>query len=618
MKKFKLIIASIHIKNSPQAMPLAGGLLKSMLDSIPEIKNRINTSFTDFYLGMKAESIAEGLCSEHPEIIGFSTYLWNIQIVEEISHIIKNRFPGIILFAGGAEATANPHDLLKKAPFDFVIKGEGELVLLEVIRNFIDNKPYQHIAGVCAGNEADDSEENQWPVADIDSLPSPFLNRVIDLKKYNGVLWELSRGCPFKCSFCFESKGIAGVRQFSLERIRKELDLFESKKVNQIFVLDPTFNRDVKRAKTILRMIQKTAPLIHFTFEVRAEFIDNEMAKLFSMINCSLQIGLQSSLPGVLENVNRKIDPDKFARKISLLNSAGVIFGLDLIYGLPGDTLAGFKQSLDYALNLQPNHLDIFPLAVLPGTALHDQAESFKLNRKEEAPYTVISTPDFSSDDITRAEALKDACDIFYNLGGAAGWMFMILETFDIQPSDFLDDFAKYLLSNNQSNNHTRDNVFITQSSFVKEIFKKNKRTDLFPVMDDIIRFHGALNRSLYAGPHPSRDKTRFNDETGLKLSAGTTLIALNYSFDDLMSVGELTLDEFIARCRPHKTYVIVYNCEGDVKPLIVPDYLFRMLNSLSPKQSLKDIIKNNPSVKKKEINEFIEHAISETIIHTV
>ena len=64
---------------------------------------------------------------------------------------------------------------------------------------------------------------------------------------------------------------MAGVRQYSLERIQKELEFFERKKVKKIFVLDLTFNFDMKRAKKILHMILKTASLIHFTFEIRTD-----------------------------------------------------------------------------------------------------------------------------------------------------------------------------------------------------------------------------------------------------------------------------------------------------------------------------------------------------------
>jgi len=599
-------------------MPLAAGLLKAQLDSIPEIKNTIETSFMDFYIGNTAETIAADIINKSPDMIGFSTYLWNRKVTEETCRIIKNRFPGILIFAGGAEATALPENLLSSAPFDFVIKGEGELALTEVIGKILKNKPYNDSAGVFVKDEIISSEKKQWPVMKLDEIPSPFLTGVIDIEQYPGVLWELSRGCPFKCSFCFESRGVAGVRQFSLERLQKELELFESKKANQVFVLDPTFNRDANRAKKILRMIQKIAPLMHFTFEVRTEFLDEEMAELFAMINCSLQIGLQSAIPEVLCNVNRKIDPDKYSDKISLLNSAGVIFGLDLIYGLPGDTIDGFKHSLNYALTLQPNHLDIFPLAVLPGTSLYDEASSFNMNYLREAPYTLISSPGFTEQDMTTAESLKNSCNIFYNQGGAAGWMFMILETLDIDPSDFLESFMEYPAYKKITAEPSREEITEIQASFVNMLFKKYNKLKLFPVMEDIIMFHGAVNRSLYAGPYTGVRKKSFDENTIFKISSGTVFLTLKYYFDDLMTVGEFTLEEFLDQYHPEKTYITVYNSGGEIKPLITDKNFHKLLQMFTGNLPLKEILKNNSSISRKDIIEFVEHAAAETIIFSV
>jgi radical SAM superfamily enzyme YgiQ (UPF0313 family) len=427
LKKTTLILVSIHIKDSPQAVPLAAASLKAQLDSVPSISRRLNVSFNDYTVDNPADFIAADLCRNIPDMIGFSTYLWNRRLVLDACRIIKEKFPAVILFAGGAEATALPLLLLDCAPFDFVIKGEGEIVLTEAMNRLLKGGTLEDIPGVFLKGAKLNPEKDQQPVMDLNSLPSPYLTGTIDPGRYSGLLWELSRGCPFKCSFCFESRGVAGVRQISADRIRKELEYFEEKKVTQVFVLDPTFNCDMKRAKKILRMILKTAPRIHFTFEIRVEFIDHEIARLFAGMNCSLQIGLESAVPEVLAKVNRTIDTAKFAEKISLLNQAGVIFGLDLIYGLPGDTINGFEKSLNDALRLQPNHLDIFPLAVLPGTALYDQAEAFSLNCLRDVPYTLISSPGFSESGMAQAECLKNACEIFYNRGGAAGWMFMAL-----------------------------------------------------------------------------------------------------------------------------------------------------------------------------------------------
>jgi hypothetical protein len=618
LKKITLKLISIHIKDSTQAVPLAAASIKAQLDSVPSIRQALDVTFHDYYIDNSADFIAEDICRNIPDMIGFSTYLWNRHMVLEICRIIKAKFQAVLLFAGGPEATALPLILLDCAPFDFVIKGEGEIVLTEVMNRLLNSETLEGIPGVFVKDAKANSEKDQQPVMDLNSLPSPYLRGTIDPARYCGLLWELSRGCAFKCGFCFESRGIAGVRQLSLDRIRKELELFEEKKVTQVFVLDPTFNSDIKRAKKILRMILKTAPLIHFTFEIRAEFIDSEIAGLFAGVHCSLQVGLQSANREVLANVNRTIDTVQYAEKIALLNKAGAIFGLDLIYGLPGDTPDGFQQSLNYALSLQPNHLDIFPLAVIPGTALYGHAESFSLNSLQDAPYILISSPGFSEAAVAQAESLKNACEIFYNRGGAAGWLFMALETLNITPSDFLSDFAVHLSSCEQPLELTREEITVMQSSFVKEQFARHNRKNLFPVMEDIIVVHGALNRSLYAGPRAGAGSSKFDDETVFCLSPGTICLSLKYDFDELMTVGELTFEEFLDSYSTQKSYLVVYNCGGAVKTLIIDHTISRLLRSFTGIDSLKAVCGKENIKARKKIYEFLEFAIKEQMIRTI
>jgi len=618
LEKITLKLVSIHLKDCPQAVPLAAASLKAQLDSVPSITNGIDVSFNDYYIDDAEDFISEDLYRNIPDMIGFSTYLWNRHIVLEICRIIKEKFPAVKLFAGGAEATALPLKLLDCAPFDFVIKGEGEIVLTEVMSRLLNGDTLEDIPGVFLKGAKLNSERDQQPVMDLNSLPSPYLTGAMDPCRYSGLLWELSRGCHFKCGFCFESRGVAGVRQFSLERIRKELELFEEKKVNQVFVLDPTFNSDMKRAKKILRMICKTAPLIHFTFEIRVELIDRELAELFASLTCSLQIGLQSAVREVLANVNRTIDTVKYAEKISLLNAAGAVFGLDLIYGLPGDTIDGFKESLNYALRLQPNHLDIFPLAILPGTALYDHAEAFSLNCLKEAPYTLISSPGFSESGMAQAACLKDACEIFYNRGGATGWMFMALETLNRNPADFISDFAAYLSTCEQPLKLTKGEITVMQTSFVKEQFVRNNKKKLFPVMEDIIKVHGALNRSLYAGPRVMAESTNYNGETVFVISPGTISLSLKYDFNELMTVGELTFEEFLNHYHRKKTYLVIYNCGGAVKTLIIDHTLSRLLDSFTGIETLRQVCIKEDIKARRKIYEFLEFAVTEQMIHPI
>ncbi len=134
-------------------------------------------------------------------------------------------------------------------------------------------------------------------------------------------------------------------------------------------------------------MLLGTAPQIHYHIEAKADLLDDETICLLAELQCSVQVGLQSADPKVLSPLQRKLDPQQMIRQLRKLSDAGVTFGLDLIYGLPGDNHQGFRRSLDFALKRQPNQIDIFPLAVLPGTELYEDRDRFGI-AGEEQPLT--------------------------------------------------------------------------------------------------------------------------------------------------------------------------------------------------------------------------------------
>lgn len=428
-----LTLVSMHIEPSSRAVPLATGMLAASLHQAFPVG--VTTHLADYYLGQGVAECAEEVLRQAPDVVGLSMYVWNREPMLSLAAELKMQQPHLVIFAGGPEVTADADGIARHASIDFVLPGEGEEIVVKAMQLLMENCPPGRIG----------DQIQAEPVADLGSLPSPYLTGFLPPDRYPGLLWELSRGCPFRCDFCFESRGSDRVRRFPLERLRAELELFASSGVQQLFVLDPTFNYHPTHAKQLLRMMAEVAPEIHYTIEVRAEFIDEEMAGLFAGINCALQIGLQSADPAVLAKVNRTLDPDDFVERILLLHEAGVVYGFDLIYGLPGDHLQGFLESLDYALGLRPNHLDIFPLAVLPGTRLAETAGQFGLQHQPHAPYTLISSPTFSADDMARAGSIARSCDLFYNRGRAVPWFDLMLDNLEITPEQFFALLADQL-----------------------------------------------------------------------------------------------------------------------------------------------------------------------------
>lgn len=147
-----------------------------------------------------------------------------------------------------------------------------------------------------------------------------------------------------------------------------------------------------------------------------------------------------------------------------------------------------------------------------------------------------------------------------------------------------------------------------------EDVFKENK-DDFFSVIEDIIKINNALNKSLYAGPLVNPDAGIHNDKSIYKLAPGTVTLFLKYDYNDLMSVGELNFEEFLDNYDQQTTCLIIYNCNGVVKSLIITENLITILNSLDGRLSIKNICDNESEDNCIEIREFLDYAVAEQIV---
>jgi len=369
------------------------------------------------------------------------------------------------------------------------------------------------------------------------------------VKPGSSILWEMTRGCPFSCAFCFESKGIRSVRHFTYERIDEELEYLLANQVEEVFILDPTFNMDKKRTVQMLSLLVEKAQDIHFIFELRAELLDAELADLFAELNCSLQIGLQSSNAKVLKAINRRFDPAVFQKKIALLNERGIVFGLDLIIGLPQDSFALFCNSLDFTVACKPSNIDIFALSLLPGTKLADDADTLGIKHDKDSPYTIITTPSFSREDISKALKLKDACDLFYTKGEASMWMHTLCEAAQCTPSTLFSYFATYtdFLKNNRNVDPTEMDIYELQEQFVRDLLKKLKRQKYQGPLLSFMELHQGVAFLRETGENP--------------------IITIGYELDDLAKLDTIHIEKFVAKHPNQKrqTLGIVEHDDGTI-----------------------------------------------------
>ena len=606
-------LVSIHPCPSPQSVPLANAFLKAYA-----LESTASIALIDLFLGQDAASCAAGLANPAPAAVGFSLYVWNRELACKIAAELRHRHPGVKLFCGGPEVTADPGSILALGIFDFVIIGEGEVPFLSLCQNLSAGEDYSRIPGVVTATTA--TPETPPPITSLDALPSPYLTGVIDTHTTPGILWQLSRGCSFTCDFCFDSRGIHGVRHFSLERVELELRHFAATGVTQIFVLDSTFNLNPERAKKILRMIRKYAPNIHFHFEVRNEFIDREMAKLFAQIACSLQIGLQSADQEVLRLVGRSFNKADFSAKVGLLNDSGAVFGFDLIYGLPGDTLEGFRRTLDYALSLYPNHLDIFPLAVLPGTRLASRGTALKLHWDTKPPYILESTDRFSSADMAAAAELTTACDIFYTRGKAVAWFNAIVAVLRLKPSALLQKFSHWLINHRgegtKESDLSDDDIRDMQTLFLRETFNNKKTTRFLPLVLDIVSYHHQYAAALLAPTADSNSDIATPKDlclANVRIAPSALVAHFTYDIEELLECGEPRISWMYDNLAQTGSQAVIYLKDGIVctESLAAP-YILLL-------EKIRDGIDKNhqpeTGLDNDEVHEFIVFALQEGIL---
>ncbi len=476
----KIIFTVIHIENTPPAFPLAAAVLKTAVEQNPQLAGW-STGIRDFYLPAEPDVIASKLTGTGAEVIAFSCYTWNAEAVLQTAALIRKNNPGTIMIAGGSQVTAAPDDFAGSSLFNFIVTGEGEKAVQQILSNLPAEKAEIEKLAVESVNILIHSD-----TADFSSSVSPYPSLLSAKSRYKGVLWEITRGCPYNCSFCYEAGGEKGIRQISPTRIKEELEFFRSLKVKKIWVLDPTFNFKSSEAAEILRLIIETYPDAEYTFEIRVELMTLELCELFSELDCSLQIGLQSTDAEVLKLANRKLDVEKFISNCLMMSDYGLRFGIDLIYGLPGDSIDRFIESVDFAVSAMPNNIDIFPLSILPGTKLSTQTQDFGIQHTGFPDYRITGSETFSAEDLSKADELTAVLDRIYNIERSFIWLGAVCRELDLKPSALLMRMAG-----------TENFRSITTAEFLRNTFLSTGKKQIWQIIRSFIIWSEAAEKAF-------------------------------------------------------------------------------------------------------------------------
>jgi hypothetical protein len=342
-----------------------------------------------------------------PEVIGFSCYLWNIERTLHLCGRIKERMEQCIIVLGGPEITPDNDFLLSHSCFDAGVVGEGEETFSELISAVGGGmRALSGIQGLLVREgDAWTSTSHRKPMQDLDRIPSPYLTGGLGLSLNRSMVMETVRGCPMRCTYCYYHKHLPRVRLFRPERIRAEFSWAVQAGIKDVTIIDPCFGRRPGLMPLLESMAGQGEGRPAFSCELNAEDLRGDLVDALARAGLvHVEIGLQSIREKTLQNVGRFFDREAFIRGVRLLKKAGVRVMTDIMVGLPGDRLEDVKRSIDFVLEEGLcDDLSLYPLGILPGTALRSQAARFGISYQPGPPYLVTKTADMDSDDIREA-----------------------------------------------------------------------------------------------------------------------------------------------------------------------------------------------------------------------
>lgn len=388
------------------------------------------------------ETISTELNKLNPDIVGFSMYIWNYNEILEIVKRLK-----AICVVGGPQVTGIEEELVFNNPqIQFVVTGEGEIVFKELLEYFAGKKSLDTIKGITSRRQKTQPDSF---LIDLKSIPSVYAGI---FKAYPHITWiyyETSRGCPMGCRFCtwsFSKK----MRYLPIENVKEDLKrIFSQENINRLYLCDSSILFNKPRAKEILRYVISNCENKEIIFEFHYEQLDDEIIGLMRRLpNNEYHFGIQTinerALTEMGKAFRREIFEEKYAKMVAGSRRRNTI--VDLIYGLPGDDIEGYKMSINYVFSLPAvNRIITNPLIVLPGSYFYQKREELGIKLKDDKSFIISENSTFSRTDMELARVYSFFISVIYLNSSLVDCINLLAKERNDTPMDVVVEFMRGL-----------------------------------------------------------------------------------------------------------------------------------------------------------------------------
>ncbi len=319
---------------------------------------------------------------ESPDVIGITC--WTIERGQafKTAHVAKRAAPKSVLIMGGPHATAFPEYMFLQAPTDFVVLGEGEETIKELLYTIENDEDALKVKGIVFKRNGKFCTTDPRPfIKDLDTIPLP-LHEQFDYSKYNGLQDKdvksaaiiTSRGCPFRCIFCSSAVYWGKKhRKRSIENVLSEIDLlYNEYQIKSFLFFDDNLIIDRKRCITFCKEICNRRIEIIWATEGSVK-VDQEMLKWMKRAGCyRIDFGVESGSPAILKNIKKPFTVEDTRNAFRLCREAGIKPNAYLIFGSPGETAQTVNETICLMREIQPHQRGGRPgIWILPSTEIY-------------------------------------------------------------------------------------------------------------------------------------------------------------------------------------------------------------------------------------------------------
>ena len=337
--------------------------------------------------------------------LGVGAYIWNERILQRlIPEFRRQGFSGRII-VGGPQVSYAGAGLEEFYPgVDVFVRGYGEQVLPALAKSRLARPiPGVHYAG------SDDL--SLQASADLKSLPSPLLSGVVPVPPGAALVrMETQRGCPFRCSFCQHREAGRRLtqRELPLDRVLAEVDLVSDREVREVAILDPVFNMGSGHHEVLDRFIARGFGG-KLSVQARLETADDSFIEQCKALRVIPEFGLQTIHRPEQIAVQRPNSMGRVDAVLAELRRSEVPFLVTVIYGLPEQTYASFRATVEYLLEARVPAIRAFPLVLLRGTELERRRAEWSLVEDRSPIPQVVASSTFGRADQARMASLAAA-----------------------------------------------------------------------------------------------------------------------------------------------------------------------------------------------------------------